>query len=119
MGKNLDNIRPKGARVMLDRERHIRYTFAGFEFLLEKYGDLASAFSAMQDISKGIDVRTLGAVVDFAYAGLMHEDRSLTRDAVAEIIDLAAINELAMAIAESLSGAMPVAAKKAEGKNPQ
>jgi len=119
MGKTAENIKPKGVRIMLDRERHIRFTFAGIEYLLEKYGSLTDAFTAMQDIQKGVDVRTLGAIVDFAFAGLLHEDRDLTRDDVANMIDLSGINDLAQAIAESLSSSMPAAKAGAGGGDPQ
>jgi hypothetical protein len=56
--------------------------------------------------------------VDFTYAGLMHEDSGLTRDKVAEIIDISMVNEIASAIVESITGSLP-AAKKAENGNPQ
>jgi hypothetical protein len=118
MAKNTENIRPKGVRIVLDRERHMRFSFAALEYLAEKYGDLHTAFSKMPTGGDGLGRESVAAIVDFTYAGLMHEDGSLTRDKVAEIIDISMVNEIASAIVESITGSLP-AAKKAENGNPQ
>ena len=107
MAKATENIRPKGVPILLDRERRLRFTFAGLEYLTEKYGDLTTAFNSMTDPQAGLNAKTLTAMVDFAYAGLMHEDKDLTREHVAEIIDLENINDLAQAIVMSVNAALP------------
>lgn len=118
MAKNIENIRPKGVRIVLDRERHMRFSFAALEYLADKYGDLNTAFSKMPGAETGLSKESISAIIDFTYAGLMHEDRDLTRDAVADMLDMSMVNELASAIVEAITGALP-APKKVESGNPQ
>lgn len=111
-----ENIRPKGVKIMLDRERRMRFTFAAVEYLTEKYGELNTAFASMGEVAQGkINQKTVGAIIDFAYAGLMSDDRNLTREDVADLIDMASIGELARCIALAVNGSMP---KSEESENP-
>lgn len=106
MGK-VENVRFKGVRVELDRERHMRLTFSGIEYLIEKYGDLQKAFDAMQAIQGGITKDGIASIIDFSYACLMHEDRNLTRQDLADMLDIAMVAPLAEAIAKAVTASMP------------
>ena len=114
-----ENIKPKGVRIMLDRERHMRFTFSAIEYLTEKYGDLNAAFASMGEIAQGkINKKTVGAIIDFAYAGLMSDDRNLTRESVADLIDMSSIGELAKCIVTSVNGSMPKSEESGNPPNP-
>jgi hypothetical protein len=115
---NMENIRPKGVKIMLDRERHMRLTFSGIEYLTEKYGDLNKAFGVLGELSQAaamakpeISGKMISAIVDFTYACLMADDRQLTREMVADMLDIGSIGEVARCIALSVNGSMPEAAE--------
>ena len=115
---NMENIRPKGVKIMLDRERHMRLTFSGIEYLTEKYGDLNKAFGVLGELSQAaamakpeISGKMISAIVDFTYACLMADDRQLTREMVADMLDIGSIGEVARCIALSVNCSMPEAAE--------
>lgn len=107
MGKTVD-IKPRGVKIELDRERHLCFKFSGMAWLIEKYGDLDKVFSALTSLDgRGISADTLRIFSDFIYAGLMHEDKDLTPEAVFDLLDLGSMNMLSDAIKTALGMSMP------------
>jgi len=117
MGK-AENIKSKSVMIMLDRERHAKLTMAGIMFLGEQYdGDAINAFNAFDEINKKIEGgkselerlsnKAIKVIINFVYACLMHEDRNLTVDAVANMIDLNNMREVFTAITHCMTNSMP------------
>lgn len=97
---NLRDIRTKLIPVMLDRERHLKFDLNAFAELEDLYGDINTAFEAMQ---KG----SIKAIRAMLWAGLVHEDKDLTLEKVGEMVHLGNVNEVMNAITQAISEAMP------------
>lgn len=94
--------------IKLDKPRHLFYSMKGFLYLAERYGDAGSAFAKIpsgKDSRMGVD--ELNALVDLIFAGLMHEDDSLSRDDVARIIDIRRLGFIAEAISKAMATSLP------------
>jgi hypothetical protein len=100
MGKNLDNVKQKGVKISLDKDRILEYDFNAFVELEEKFGTIQGAMEQLQD-GKLKNVRTI------LWAGLIEEDETLTEKEVGKMIHLDKIQELAEKINEALSKALP------------
>ncbi|MFV9511805.1 hypothetical protein [Tepidibacillus sp. LV47] len=98
MGVN--DIKAKLIPIILDKERHLKFDLNAFAELEELYGDFQTAMDAMQ---KG----SIKAIRAMLWAGLIHEDKSLTVEDVGSMIDMSNINEVVGIISKAISEAMP------------
>jgi len=103
---NLTDIRPKTVKITLDKERSLLYDFNALAALEEEYGDIEKALDAL---ARG-SVKAIRAVL---WAGLLHEDETLTVKQVGKMLMPADIGRVGDAINEALRYAFPLA----EGKN--
>ncbi|QPA31628.1 hypothetical protein [Thermaerobacillus caldiproteolyticus] len=97
--KSLD-VKVKKIPVQLDKERHLVFDLNAFCELEDKYGSQEEALNALGSGS-------FKAIRTFLWAGLVHEDESLTEKEVGKMIDIANISELANAITEAVNNALP------------
>lgn len=104
---NVADIRPKPVKVMLDKERTLLFDLNAFACLEEEYGSIDAALDAL---AKG-KVKALRAIL---WAGLVHEDESLTIKDVGKLFTLADLQRVAEAVNEALSQVMPQPEKNAE-----
>lgn len=89
---NIKKIKSKAIEIELDKKRNLRYTLGSFAYLEEQYGNIDDAFAKMNEGS-------INSIIDIIYAGLMHEDETLTRFKVSNMIDVTNMNEIVSAIA--------------------
>lgn len=85
----------KMVKIELDKERNLYFTLNSLEIIEELTG------KTIDKLSEGMSMKMLKAVV---YAGLVHEDKSLTVDAVGEMIGFEDIEEISKAIGEAFGG---------------
>jgi len=104
---NLQDIRAKLGTLQLDKERHLKFDLNAFAEFEDIYGDINTAFEAMQ---KG-SVKAIRAML---WAGLVHEDKTLTIEQVGSMIDMSNINEVVGAISKAISEALPQTEGEAE-----
>lgn len=104
---NLADIRPKPVKVMLDKERTLKFDLNAFAALEEEHG---SVEAALDSLDKG-SVKALRAVL---WAGLVHEDENLTAKDVGRLITLADLQRVTEAVNEAISRSLPQPAKNAE-----
>ena len=97
---NLRDIRTKLIPIQLDKERHLKFDLNAFAELEDIYGDINNAFEAMQ---KG----SIKAIRAMLWAGLVHEDKTLTIEQVGSMIDMSNINDVISAISKAISEALP------------
>lgn len=99
---SIADVRAKLVPIQLDKERHLKYDFNAFCEIEERLGSVDAAFDILQNFSiKGM--RTL------LWAGLIHEDDSLTEREVGAMVGFSGVEHLAKLITEALVGAMPEA----------
>ncbi|ERI10891.1 hypothetical protein [Aneurinibacillus aneurinilyticus] len=97
-----NDVKVKRIPIVLDKERHLVFDLNAFCELEEKFGSTSAAFEVLQDGSmKGI--RTM------LWAGLVHEDESLTEKEVGKLVSFSNIQVLADKITEAMSEGMPEA----------
>lgn len=96
---NITNIRTKSVPVMVDDKIfNIRYTLNAFAELEEAYGSVDKALKQLEEGSfKGI--RKL------LWAGLIHENPTLTEVEVGNMIDLENLNDFAGALTRAMAAA--------------
>jgi len=104
---NVRDIRTKLIPIQLDKERHLKFDLNAFAELEDIYGDINNAFEAMQ---KG----SIKAIRALLWAGLIHEDKTLTIEQVGSMIDMSNINEVVGAISKAISEALPQAGEQTE-----
>lgn len=96
----VNDIRPKIISINLDKERHLKFDMNAFAELEDLYGDFQTA---MNEMAKG----SIKAVRAILWAGLVHEDESLTIKQVGSMIDMSNISYVVETISKAISEAMP------------
>jgi hypothetical protein len=125
--KNIDQIRPKGVKVMLDKERHMKLTFSGIAYLADQYGTINGAFSEYQMLQdknpesgknefETLSIRAIDCLTHFIFAMLMHEDNKLTYESLQNLIDMDNMKDVFEAMVLSITLSTP---KSRDSDTPQ
>lgn len=93
---NLNKVKSKPVQIELDKKRNLRYTLGSFAYLEETYGSIDEAFAKME---KG----SMNAIIDIIYAGLIHEDTTLTKHQVSHMIDISNMNDIVEQITKAMN----------------
>lgn len=96
----LQDVREIAVPIMLDKPRTLRFDLNAFAELEEKFGSMDAAFKAMK---KG----SLKAARALLWAGLLHEDETLTEKRVGAMVGLNSIGGIMDTIADAMAKAMP------------
>ena len=96
----LRDIREITVPLELDRLRSLKFDLNAFAELEDKFGSMDAAFQAMQ---KG----SLKAARTLLWAGLLHEDETLTERRVGSMVTLANMSGIMDKITTALTAAMP------------
>lgn len=99
---NLKDVKSKPVKITLTDgiERTLRFTLNAMAELEDKYGSVDAAF-------KALDNGSVKAVRFILWAGLMHEDESLTEQQVGNLIDMQYMQELMSTVGEALDSDLP------------
>lgn len=85
----------KMVKINLDKERHLYFNLNSLEVIENITGN------SIDKLQEDMNMKTLKAIV---YAGLLHEDKSLTLDEVGDMIGFEDIEEVSKAIGEAFGG---------------
>jgi hypothetical protein len=87
----------KGIPIQMDTERHYRLTLRGAKLFAEKTG---------KDLLKGFRFEDLTTDdwIALIWAGLIHEDASLTFDMVSDMVDVSTFQDVCAVIVKSIAG---------------
>ena len=96
----LRDVKEISVPVHLDRPRTIKFDLNAFSELEEKYGNMEKAFHAMQGGS-------MKAARTLLWAGLLHEDDTLTERQVGGMVTLDNLETVMDSISKALMEAMP------------
>jgi hypothetical protein len=91
-------------RIRLDRERNIRFNLAACKKFKELTGKSLLKMTTMTELD---EEQTIALI----YCGLMHEDKELTLDKVADMVDTTNLIETLTAVSQGLN---PTSAKTEE-----
>lgn len=94
------DIRNKGIKITLDKERILNFDLNAFCELEEIFGDIDKAF-------KALDSGSMKAIRGLLYAGLKTDDETLTIKKVGSMITMDNIGEISNVIGNALGGSMP------------
>lgn len=94
------DIRNKGIKINLDRERTLNFDLNAFCELEEIFGDINKAFNAL-------DSGSMKAIRGLLFAGLKTDDETLTIKKVGSMITMDNIGEISNIIGNTLGAAMP------------
>lgn len=119
---SLDDIAYEGAEIKLGgKTRRLKYNFTGIRVLLRKYGSLQKALKEFNKIEKsGGDITEdmLDVFTTMIYAGLVHEDKTLTFEQVDGMLNFRNVTKNIEAISEALANSLPETGDTDE-KNPK
>lgn len=97
---NLKDVKPKSIKLTLDKERTLLFDLNAFAELEEKYG---SVDAAMEEIQKG----SMKAIRTMLWAGLVHEDETLTERQVGSMLSMAMLENMTEQLLAALGEARP------------
>ena len=98
---NLHDIRQKKTPVKFgDKVYHLHYDLNAFAELEEIYGNVETA---MNKLCEG----KVKAIINVLWAGLLHENESLTQKEVGKMFDLSQIKAVGELINQAISEAVP------------
>ncbi len=97
---SLQDIKSAAIAIQLDKPRMRLYDLNSFSELEEVYGSMDAAFKAMQTGS-------MKAARTLLWAGLLHEDESLTAKQVGGMVTMQNLEVVMDAISKALLDAMP------------
>lgn len=109
---DVDNVVYEGIEVILDKKRHLKYTFKSIRIITKKYGSLQKAIECLQIKGEEIDDEALEVISTLTYAGLIHEDGDLTLDKVENMMDFRHLADLPDKIVKALSLSLPASDDK-------
>lgn len=96
----LNDIRIKEVTITLDKERHLRYDLNAYAELEDVYGSVDAAVNKLQ---KG----SVKAIRTVLWAGLIHEDESLTEKQVGAMLSMGDLEKLSKAVGEAMESSLP------------
>ena len=85
----------KMVKIVLDKERNLYFNLNSLEIIEELTG------KTIDKVTQNLNMKSLKAIV---YAGLVHEDKSLTVEAVGEMIGFEDISRVSEAIGQAFGG---------------
>lgn len=102
---NLKNVKMKAVEVTLDRPRLLKYTMNSFAALEDKFGSIEEAM-------KALEAKSIKAFRTFLWAGLIHEDETLTENQVGNLLDLDNMQDLVEKMSGVIVNSLPENGKK-------
>ncbi len=97
---SVHDIKPAAITIQLDKPRLLLYDLNSFSELEEVYGSMDAAFKAMQTGS-------MKAARTLLWAGLLHEDESITIKQVGAMVTMQNLEAVMDTISKALLDAMP------------
>jgi len=94
------DVKVKRIVVELDKPRTIKFDLNAFVELEEMYGSFEQA---MKELEKG----SIKAVRALLWAGLLHEEPTLTLQKVGTMVDLPTLNKITEALTAAIEDALP------------
>jgi len=108
---NLSDIKEKKTLIKIGNEtKHLHYDLNAFAELEELYDSIDVAMDAL---SKG----SLKAVINVLWAGLIHENETLTQKDVGKMFDLSQMQEIGELINKAIMRAIPQQKEEDKSKN--
>lgn len=110
---NVKDVKSKAVKITLTDgvEREIRFTLNAMAELEDRYGSVDEAF-------KQLDNNSIKALRCVLWAGLIHEDPSLTEQQVGNLIDIQYMQELMTSLGTAFDANMPVPEKLDGAQDP-
>lgn len=99
---NLRSVKPRVTKITLNDgvERELLFTLNAMAELEERYGDVQSAFDAL-------DSGSFKAIRFMLWAGLVHNDENLTEMQVGKLIDMSTLQEMVDSMTSAISDNLP------------
>ena len=99
---NVKDVKSKAVKITVTDgvERSLKFTLNAMAELEDKYGSVEAAF---EELDKG----SIKAVRFILWAGLIHEDESLSEKTVGNLIDIQLMQDLMGSVGEALGNDMP------------
>ena len=96
----LKRVRPKRVKLVLDKQRTLVYD-------LNAFAELEEAFGSIEEAMKALETGKIKSLIAILWAGLVHEDEELTIKQVGSLIGLTDLQEVANALTEAITSALP------------
>lgn len=105
---NIDDLIYKGEDVIINgKKRKLLYTNKGMKILAKEFGTVYKALNAMQKLNFEFDEDSLEKIAILLFAGLIHEDQSLTIDDVDNMLRFDLLPYFIEKISKAITGSLP------------
>ena len=104
----LRKIKPEKVTIDLDKKRTIIYDLNAFAELEEQFGTIEEAMKVLES-------GKLKGIISILWAGLVHEDETLTPKKVGSLIGLNDMQAVADALTKAIASALPETKADTEG----
>lgn len=94
--------------IKLDKPRRLRYTLNSLALIEERYGDVQKAIESLQ-------AGKLSVIRTILWAGLVHEDETLTENQVGDLVEISDLQQVTEKINQAFARAVPEPVKNAVG----
>lgn len=117
---NVQDISQHGRTVTLDKPRVIWYGMEALAFIAERYGSVNAIQKIFSDTAavEALTSDMIKAMVAFVYAGLMHEDETLTERKVLKMLGVSNIKDIFSECSMAFRGMIPQPEGEADSGDP-
>lgn len=98
----MNDFKIKAVKIKLDRDRTLIYDLNAFEELEELYGDIGTALELFST-----DVKKIKHIKNYLFAGLVHEDATLTPSIIGKMISHTNLTYVVNTIWEAITQSLP------------
>lgn len=99
---NLKDIKPRSIKVQMDKERVLKFD-------LNAFAELEDVVGSIPELFRKLETGSLKAIRAFLWAGLLHEDKSLTIEHVGSLIDFQGLENISKQLQLALGDSLPEA----------
>lgn len=97
---NIKDLKRKPIIIELDKKREVKFTLGSMALLEEEYGEVEKA---LEVVNKG----KIKDIIFFIWAALLHEDEKLTKNKVANLIDIRDLQNMMDIISQAIKADLP------------
>jgi len=105
---NIEDIAYEGEEITINgKKRKLLFTMNGMKILAKEFGTVYKALGIMRELNYEFDENSLDKICILLYAGLIHEDKSITIDDIGNMMRFDLMPYLIGKLSKAITGSLP------------
>jgi hypothetical protein len=105
---NIEDITYEGEEIVFNGKKHkLLFTNKGMKILAKEFGTVYKALGCMRELNYEFDESSLDKICILLYAGLIHEDNSITIDSVGNMMRFDLMPYFIEKLSKAITGSLP------------